>query len=135
MSVPRSTRTVTALLLAGCLIAGCGSDGADDKAASQPAAKPPASRGLDGVVKIDGRRGLYVRCTGTGSPTVVMEGGDDDTSDSYAFAEPSVAKVTRTCVYDRANLGSSDPARGPRGLTHLVRDLERLLRAARIPGP
>jgi pimeloyl-ACP methyl ester carboxylesterase len=135
MSVPRSTRTVTALLLSGCLIAGCGSDGADDKPASQPAAKPPASRGLDGVVKIDGRRGLYVRCTGTGSPTVVVEGGDDDTSDSYAFAEPSVAKVTRTCVYDRANLGSSDPARGPRGLTHLVRDLERLLRAARIPGP
>jgi len=39
---------------------------------------------LDRVVKIDGDRGLYVRCTGTGSPTVIMEGGDEDTSDSYA---------------------------------------------------
>jgi hypothetical protein len=64
---------------------------------------------LDRVVKIDGDRGLYVRCTGSGSPTVLMEGGDGDSSASYAFAEPSLAKVTQTCVYDRANLGRSDP--------------------------
>lgn len=64
-----------------------------------------------------------------------MEGGDGDASDSYAFAEPSVAKVTRACVYDRANLGQSDPAPGPRELSNLVGDLERLLKAAQIPGP
>lgn len=64
-----------------------------------------------------------------------MEGGDGDTSDSYAFAEPAVAKVTRACVYDRANLGQSDPAPGPRGLTELVGDLEALLEAAEIPQP
>jgi pimeloyl-ACP methyl ester carboxylesterase len=64
-----------------------------------------------------------------------MEGGDDDTSDSYAFAEPAVSKVTRACVYDRANLGRSDPAPGPRGLEELVGDLEQLLQAAEIPGP
>jgi len=76
-----------------------------------------------------------VRCTGTGTPTVIMEGGDEDTSDSYAFAEPAISKVARACVYDRANLGRSDPAPGPRGLAELVGDLEQLLRAARIPGP
>ena len=64
-----------------------------------------------------------------------MEGGDGDTSDSYAFAEPSVSKVTRTCVYDRAGLGRSDPPPGARGLTELVADLERVLLAAEIPGP
>jgi pimeloyl-ACP methyl ester carboxylesterase len=90
---------------------------------------------LDRVVNVDGDRGLYVRCTGTGSPTVVMEGGDGDTSDSYLFAEPAVAEETRTCVYDRANLGRSDPAPGPRELPDLVGDLERLLKAAEIPGP
>ena len=52
-----------------------------------------------------------------------------------AFAEPAVSKVARACVYDRANLGRSDPAPGPRGLAELVGDLEQLLRAARIPGP
>ena len=64
-----------------------------------------------------------------------MEGGDEDTSDSYAFAEPTMSKVTRTCVYDRANLGQSDPAPGPRGLSELVGDLERLVQVAKIPPP
>jgi pimeloyl-ACP methyl ester carboxylesterase len=89
----------------------------------------------DGVVKIDGDRGLYARCSGSGSPTVVMEGGDEDTSDSYSYAEEDLAKVTRTCVYDRANLGQSDPAPGPRQLDDYVGDFEKLLAAARIEAP
>ena len=106
---------------------------ADTTSTEAETAQPPGE--LDDVVDIDGDRGLYVRCTGTGSPTVVMEGGDEDTSDSYFFAEAEVAKVTRTCVYDRANLGQSDPAPGPRGLEELVDDFERLLESAEIPGP
>jgi alpha-beta hydrolase superfamily lysophospholipase len=133
------TRTLAAALIAlvGALAA-CG-DG-DDRASSPTAktgngsAAAPSRDGLDRVAKIERDRGLYVRCTGTGSPTVVMEGGDDDTSDAYAFAEPAVSKATRTCVYDRANLGRSDPAPGPRGLPELAGDLERLLQAAEIPG-
>ena len=78
---------------------------------------------------------IYVRCTGDGSPTVILEGGDEDTSASYAFAVPSLAEVTRTCVYDRANLGKSDPAPGPRGLPELVADLENAISVAEIPGP
>ncbi len=130
-------------LLSVCVVgASCGgsgpserSEGTGAQATTRSRSAPPPSQGVDGVVKIDGDRGLYVRCTGSGSPTVVMEGGDGDTSDSYAFAEPAVSDVTRTCVYDRANLGRSDPAPGPRGLSELVGDLERLLRTAEIPGP
>jgi hypothetical protein len=133
---------VVAFILAGLLtaLAGCG-DG-DDAATStdanpaqSPAATSVGNENPDGGIKIGGDRSLYVRCTGTGSPTVVMEGGDEDTSDSYSFAEPTIAEVTRTCVYDRANLGRSGPDPGPRGLPELVGDLERLLQAARIPGP
>lgn len=94
-----------------------------------------ASQDIDDVIDIGNGRSLYVRCTGTGSPTVLMEGGDGDTSDSYAFAEPSIAEVTRVCVYDRANLGQSGPARGPRELKDYVQDLESLLGAAEIDGP
>jgi pimeloyl-ACP methyl ester carboxylesterase len=123
------TGTLAAALIALVgAVAACGDDD-DDRT------RAPSHDELDRVVKIEQDRGLYVRCTGTGSPTVVMEGGDDDTSDAYAFAEPAVSKVTRACVYDRANLGRSDPAPGPRGLTELVGDLEALLRAAEIPGP
>jgi hypothetical protein len=128
------------LACAAVFAAGCGDDGDDSTSpgastTSGSATGPSASKNLDRVVKIDGDRGLYIRCTGTGSPTVIMEGGDGDTSDSYAFAEPAVSKVTRACVYDRANLGQSDPAPGPRGLPELVGDLEGLLEAAEIPGP
>jgi pimeloyl-ACP methyl ester carboxylesterase len=123
------------IAVAGVLLMSCGGSEDKDAQAGGPAVVSSASRDLDGVTKIRGGRGLYVRCTGTGSPTVIMEGGDEDTSDSYAFAEPAVAKMTRTCVYDRANLGRSDPAPGPRGLPELVGDLELLLKAARIPGP
>jgi alpha/beta hydrolase fold len=126
--------------LAVLILGACGDD--EDRSASTEAdtapteaeaAQPPGE--LDDVVDIDGDRGLYVRCTGTGSPTVVMEGGDGDTSDSYFFAEEEVAMTTRTCVYDRANLGQSDPSQGPRGLEELVGDLERLLESAEVPGP
>ncbi len=51
-----------------------------------------------------------------------MEGGDGDTSDSYAFAEESLARETRSCAYDRANLGQSDPHRVRVAPTELVDD-------------
>jgi hypothetical protein len=121
--------------VAALAIAGCGAEDSAPTSATPDAPSPASgpSKDLDGVVMVAGDRGLYVRCTGAGSPTVVMEGGDGDTSDSYAFAEATVAKATRTCVYDRANLGRSDPAPGPRGLPELVGDLEQLLHAAKDP--
>ena len=133
-------RRAAAVSAVAALVAGCGDDDSSGSpeqgtAPNQATTTPSASKQLDRVVKIDGDRGLYVRCTGTGSPTVIMEGGDEDTSDSYAFAEPTVSKLTRTCVYDRANLGQSDPAPGPRGLSELVGDLERLVQVAKIPPP
>jgi pimeloyl-ACP methyl ester carboxylesterase len=140
---PRRRRTAI-LFAAGAaaltlVLGACGDDddaspATDAGTATETEADQTAGE-LDGVVDIDGDRGLYVRCTGTGSPTVVMEGGDGDTSDQYAFAEAEVAAVTRTCVYDRANLGRSDPAPGPRGLEDLVGDLEGLLESAEIPSP
>ena len=128
---------VVAPVVATCclLLVGCGGDAESADASADGSATTATSDDLDRVVKIDGNRGLYVRCTGSGSPTVILEGGDGDTSSSYAFAESTIAKETRTCVYDRANLGRSDPAPGPRASRELVSDLERLLDAAEIPGP
>lgn len=103
-----------------------------DEAPSRPTV--PA-QDVEDVIPVEGNRGLYVRCRGTGLPTIVMEAGDGDDSSSYDFAQETLAKETRTCVYDRANLGRSDPARGPRRFGDLVGDLETLLDVAGIPGP
>jgi pimeloyl-ACP methyl ester carboxylesterase len=113
-------------------LGGCG--GADDSGSGEPTSVSSDAT-INRVVNVDGERGLYLRCSGSGSPTLVLEGGDEDTSDSYAFAERRLAAVTRTCVYDRANLGGSDPAPGPRGFTDLVEDLEHLLAKAAVREP
>lgn len=136
-SSPVSICVSTVLVIVGLSMSACGSNDDEPPGSVAPATTEAAqpSADLDEVVEIGNGRGLYVRCTGTGSPTVIMEGGDLDTSDSYAFAEDEIAEVARTCVYDRANLGGSDPAPGPRGLEELVGDLEALLASAPIPGP
>jgi pimeloyl-ACP methyl ester carboxylesterase len=118
---------VTLVVLA---LSACGGGGGGDGEAAG------ADQKLDRVVEIEGGRGLYVRCTGTGSPTVVMEAGDEADHYQYLYAEDAVAEKTRTCVYDRAGLGRSDPApAAPRQLPDLVGDLQKLLDTAEIPGP
>lgn len=141
-----TTRGVCSTLAAAALVAtavGCNNAVETPNAThsgSPPSESSPvtidASVGdIDGLVTVGGGRRLYVRCTGTGSPTLMLEGGDEDTSSSYSYAESDLAAVTRTCVYDRANLGSSDPDPGPRGLSELVADFEGMLKAGNIPGP
>ena len=127
--------TLIAVGVCGLLLTGCGGEASSADTSSSGSSTREPEQDLDRVISIDGKRGLYVKCTGRGSPTVLMEGGDEDTSDSYAFAEPSISEVARTCVYDRANLGQSGPVAGQRELSDLVGDLEALLQAAKIPGP
>jgi alpha/beta hydrolase fold len=147
---PPPRRLALVGLCLGLALTACGGDSSDepdatttevtDASSAETTTSGPttsaavATDSFAGVVDIGGR-GLYLRCAGSGSPTVIMEGGDEDTSHSYAFAGTSIADVTRTCVYDRANLGQSDPADGPRGLSELVGDLEALLDSAEVEGP
>jgi pimeloyl-ACP methyl ester carboxylesterase len=81
-----------------------------------------------------GGRQLFLRCTGHGSPTVVLEGGL--TSDWYEL-QNRLSGFTRVCSYDRpGGPGSrSDPAPIPRTARDFVADLHALLAAARVPGP
>ena len=139
IACPRQGLGLLALLLvvSGGLSA-CSDHGAESTAApstSSTSSAPAAGADVDGLVDVGGGRRIFVRCTGTGSPTVILEGGDEDTSSSYSYAEAALAAVTRTCVYDRANLGASDADPGPRGLAELVADMEGVIEAADVPGP
>lgn len=138
----RAASTFAVALVAGTAVAGCSQPTSADPQPTtdqtpRPSISADAGSGLEagGRVELpDGRR-LFVRCSGTGAPTVILEGGDLDTSASYSFAERDLAAVTRTCVYDRANLGASDPDPGPRQLSDLVGDLEGWIDASGESGP
>lgn len=93
----------------------------------------PAYEARGRLVDIGGRS-LYLDCRGAGSPTVVLEAGMGDTTAGWAPVHDALAATTRTCAYDRAGRGRSDP-RERHTLRDAAADLRRLLSAASEPGP
>src|SRR3989440_1282339 len=87
------------------------------------------------LVDVGGRR-LYVHCTGSGSPTVVLVSGLAETSVYLGgWIAPSVGQNTTVCAYDRAGQGRSDPPASPQDGVAVATDLHTLLDHAQIPGP
>ncbi|HEX5837051.1 MAG TPA: alpha/beta hydrolase family protein, partial [Anaerolineales bacterium] len=81
---------------------------------------------------------LHLYCTGEnteGRPTVILESGLGGTSSSWGWIQPSVAKTTRVCAYDRAGMGWSDSSPAPRDAQSIATELHTLLQKAQIPGP
>lgn len=87
-----------------------------------------------GLVDVGGYR-LFLRCTGEGSPTVILDAAARATSETWSQIQPEVASFTRVCSYDRAGLGRSDPGPVPRTTRTMVEELRTLLRNAGIEGP
>ena len=78
---------------------------------------------------------MHIHCTGTGSPTVVLEAGAGAPSPIWAWVQPVVAQHTRVCSYDRAGLGWSDTGPNPRDAAAIARELHTLLLRAGETGP
>jgi pimeloyl-ACP methyl ester carboxylesterase len=78
---------------------------------------------------------LHLHCTGSGSPTVVLEAGGGAMSSDLGLIAPAVAGTARVCVYDRAGRGWSESAHtAPHGI-QIAADLHTLLQRAQVPGP
>jgi pimeloyl-ACP methyl ester carboxylesterase len=101
-----------------------------------------------GLVDIGGGRSMYLQCSGTGAPTVVLVSGQRGSANDWEIAAapgptvfPQMAKTTRTCAYDRPGTpvgekpSRSDPAPQPATSADAVADLHALLVAARVPAP
>ncbi|HLO31474.1 MAG TPA: alpha/beta hydrolase [Anaerolineales bacterium] len=99
------------------------------EAADAKAYPPPGQ-----LVDVGGYR-LHINCTGSGSPTVVIEAGLGDWSTSWGFVQSEVAKTTRVCTYDRAGSGWSEAGPLPRDAGQFAKELHTLLQNANIPGP
>ena len=78
---------------------------------------------------------LYLNCTGSGSPTVVLEPGAGMMSSDLGWIAPDVVRDTRVCVYDRAGRGWSDPANSVQDGAQIAADLHTLLQLGNVPGP
>src|SRR5689334_18830943 len=115
------------------LIVVLGLVGASYESAAEAAdvrAYPPPGQ----LVDVGGYR-LHINCTGTGSPTVVIESGWGDMSASWGWVQPEVAKTTRICTYDRAGMGWSEASPQPRTAREYAKELHTLLAKANEPGP
>ncbi len=86
------------------------------------------------LIDVGGHR-LHLNCTGSGSPTVVLEPGGGEMSSNLGWIAPAVARDTRVCVYDRAGRGWSEPADTPQDGVQIATDLHTLLHRASVPGP
>ena len=82
-----------------------------------------------------GGRTLNLFCTGTGSPTVIIETGAGEPGISWSHIQPQIARFTRACWYDRAGTGWSEPGPYPRSSKGIASDLHTLLERAGIEPP
>jgi CubicO group peptidase (beta-lactamase class C family) len=115
---------------------------------SQSTDTASASDNFAGLIDIGGGRKMYLKCSGSGSPTVILESGYRNDADIWS-AElepgmspvlPKVARFTRVCTYDRPgtfvdadHLGRSTPVPMPRTARDLVSDLHALLQTRTLP--
>ena len=133
------------------VLVGCGG-GASEEAGRAPAssstpttpgsstagARPPLDV-VEGSFDVGGHS-LFMRCEGSGSPTVVyLHGSINDgnfipRNSASSFAQ-LLASEHRTCIYDRRNVGDSDTVDAVQLPQDALRDLHRLLDAAGIDAP
>lgn len=86
------------------------------------------------LVDIGGRE-MNLYCSGQGATTVVFDAPSGEAGWNWFKVQPEVARHTRACVFDRAGLGFSDPAKRPNTAENVAEDLHKLLAGARIKPP
>ncbi|MCX6499211.1 MAG: alpha/beta hydrolase [Arthrobacter sp.] len=82
-----------------------------------------------------GGHSLHLNCTGSGTPTVVLEPGGGEMSSALGWIAPAVARDTRVCAYDRAGRGWSEAADTRQDGGQIATDLHTLLQRGNVPGP
>lgn len=122
-------------------------------------ATSPVAASADGAgvsVELEPGRTLWIQCAGEGSPTVILESGIHDSSDTWVEVElqspalgpdvfTALSEHTRVCRYDRPGTiipsetptltTRSSPVEMPRTIDSVADDLEALLEAAEIDPP
>lgn len=120
-------RILAALVVLFCLYVALGG--------AMTAAFPVTPRGE--MIDIGGRS-LRLVCEGPEGPgpTVILEAGSFGLAADWAEVQKRLtAQGVRSCAYDRAGMGFSDPGPLPRDGLAIASDLEKLLSAAKVKAP
>jgi pimeloyl-ACP methyl ester carboxylesterase len=86
------------------------------------------------MFSVDGHA-MRIQCTGSGSPTIVLDAGLGNDGLIWSGVQPALAKTTRVCSFDRPGFGWSDAVARPHDADHLAQAEHGLLAAAGIDGP
>jgi pimeloyl-ACP methyl ester carboxylesterase len=151
MRLIRITIVALSLVAAGCSDGSNSDTSTSSESNETTQAAAVEESGFAGLVDIGGGRQMYVECSGTGSPTVVLASGLRGAADVWSMSSagegaptvfPEVANFTRVCAYDRPGTvvggespSRSDPVSQPTTAQDAVADLDALLSAAEEPGP
>jgi pimeloyl-ACP methyl ester carboxylesterase len=130
-------RLAASLVLIGGLGA-CGGGGDTPSVATSTTSPTPttiaASGDVDAMVDVDGHA-LHIVCAGAGEPSVIIELGADQRTTAWNGTQAELAATNRTCVYERAGSGESEPGPTPRTSQVIADELHALLDAAGIATP
>lgn len=103
--------------------------------AAERVVSDPVYTAANVLVDVEAGRKLNLHCTGTGTPVVLFESGLGDGTKAWGLVQPEIAKHTTACSYNRAGLGFSDAANRPGTGANAVRDLQNLLKRAKLAPP
>ena len=122
------------VLIAGC--SGSSNTAAAPGESSSPSPTAAETAVIEDLYEVEPGRKMHLSCWGSGPVTVLLEaGGGSGASQWPAAITQALAEKTRTCAYDRAGTGTSDPApMRRRMMADVDRDLDELLAAAGIEG-
>ncbi len=138
MSAPRVVGVVLATILLAATAACGGDEPEPDSTTGSSTVTSSTTTGpapFSGMVDVAPGRQVYVECTGTGSPTVVFEAGDESDVGQWRTVLPGVIATTRACAYDRLGNGRSDDAAGCRRADDLRGVLEAALQGVGAKPP
>ena len=86
-------------------------------------------------VEVEPGRSLNLYCVGQGTPTVLLDAGAGGGILDWRRVQGEIGKLTRTCAYDRAGHGHSDPLTTTADVANTVDDIDRLITAANLGKP
>lgn len=83
------------------------------------------------LFEVDGHV-MHINCQGQGSPTIVVQQGSGSQSLTWSEVNESMSHLSRTCAYDRAGMGYSEPVGERMAASEIASNLQQLLQAADI---